>query len=244
VKWDSFFFYLNRVNAVLFALILIGFAWAFLQSQYGYPSDVIYSEEGQGFGSEREKLNSIIGQDVDTRDGTVVAYYESDEQSERKEMAGLVLVNPLINKSLTIASAQDEYLVDFNFLYDQGDEKRPVIGYIATVTDEAGFEKGEADLIIGALPAMTKTNVAEDVLFLDLPQVRSDGSLAVIMWPNQDQAELVAFRLNDGSVIDRAIITVPRINADTVSQGPGKAMDIGLLRQNDFGKFRGERLRF
>lgn len=231
--WDRFFFYLNRLNAVAFALLLLA-TIVFLAVQASRMPDEDYylsDETASDFGSSMERLNSIIGQGVETKGADIVAYYESDAQYERKELAGLILVNPETTETLQVADAGSELLVSFEFLFDQGIEDQPVVGYIARVATETGYEQGRSNLIIGALPAMTKTVVAENVVFVDLSTVRSDGTVAVIMWQEQDVGEVVAFNLTDGKVVDRARIEVPVTDPERLSQGPGKSFDASLLRR-------------
>ena len=231
--WEKFFFYLNRFNAIVFALLLVVGLFTIagaMVADWRYRESSVESD----FGLEMERVNSIIGQEVETRGAKVVAYYESDEASERKELAGLVLVNLETSETLRIASSGSEHLVDFEFLYDQGDEARPVVGYIARVASESQYREGRSNLVIGALPAMTRTEIARDVTFVDLPTVRSDGHLGLIMWQDQDVGEVIAFRLSDGQVVDRASVNVPRTDPERLSQGPGRADDPALTRRRDF----------
>lgn len=233
---EKFFFYLHRFNAVaLFLLILavtVSWAWQAWEMQK-YTGE--WDSDETDFGSKFEPSNSIIGQAQQTRDGEIVAYYDSDDDNERKENAGLVIVNSKSGKTLKIVEAGKELLVDFEFLFDQSADGRPVIGYIAKIANEAQFKAGRADLIVGGLPALSKNVVARDVQYADMPQVRSDGSVGIIIWQTDREAEVVGFNINDGNVTDRAKIDLPIIKDDQVSQGPGRAQDPELLRDPHFG---------
>nr|WP_298928474.1 hypothetical protein [uncultured Erythrobacter sp.] len=233
---EKFFFHLKRFNAIGLALFfIVVMVVAVLQLTSSNLDDVMYDDDVVGFGAERVGENSAIGQEVETRAGKLVAYYESDEDHERKELAGLVLVNLETSKTLELASAGSDHLVSFDFLFDQKAEEKPVIGYIARVATEQQYKVGRSSLIIGALPELTKNTIAEDVEFVDLPTVRSDGSVAMVMWQDQESAEIVSFRLTDGKVIDRAAIKLPIMDPKRVSQGPGRAMNPSLLRDPGFG---------
>ncbi len=178
-----------------------------------------------------ERENSLIGHAIETADGKIVAYYEGDDGDKRQVGAGMTIINQRTGQSLAFANQPGELLVNFDFLFDQGQEDKPVVGYIAMVSDEERFRAGKADLVIGAIPGMTKNTVAENVLFTDLPTVRSDGSLAVILWQQQNKAALVSFRIDDGAILDRAEIDLPQLEDDRVSQGPGRSFDSALLRR-------------
>lgn len=234
MSWEKFFFYLNRLNAVLILAVILTLGWVLLAELFRTHDDVIWhgSSPNSGFGADFNRTNSIIGQAEDTSDGEIVAYYEEDEDSsERRENAGLVLAHPKSGRTLAIAKARKDLLVDFNFLYDQGKPGGPVVGYIAKIASEADFREGKFDLVIGAIPEMTRNVVGEDLRFADLPQVRSDGTLGLIFWQTEDEAEMVGIRLEDGAVLDRASIDLPIIAEDRVSQGPGIADDSALKRQ-------------
>ncbi len=143
----------------------------------------------------------------------------------------MTIVNPATGKQLPVAAGADERLVDFAYLYDQNRKSGKVIGYIAKVSDIARFAAGKSDIVIGALPTMTRTVVARDIIFSDLPTVRSDGTLGIILWYTQDSAELVGFRLSDGKVVSRANVRLPVIEEDRISQGPGILEDDSLARR-------------
>jgi hypothetical protein len=77
------------------------------------------------------------------------------------------------------------------------------------------------DLVVGAFPTMTRSVVARNVRFSDLPQMRGDGSVGLLMWPEEGEAQLVAIRLADGAIVERAKVTLPTPKQNTLSQGPG-----------------------
>lgn len=239
MNWERFFFYLQRFNAILLALTLIGFLGFIAYNSWvihRFESD--WSDPGSesSFGSDFEPKTSVIGQAIDAKGGEIVAYFDSNGDGERADKAGVSLVDPKSGKTMQLGLAPGEILADIDYLYDQGRKNERVIGYIAKVSDEERWRNGRADIVIGALPAMTRNVVARDVVFTDLPTVRSDGTLGVILWQTEDSAELVSFRLEDGSVIDRAEISLPAIRVNRLSQGPGLADDAALRRDPNFGK--------
>ncbi|MBX7527028.1 hypothetical protein [Qipengyuania vesicularis] len=235
VTIDRFFHYLERFNAIAFFLLILGtsifVAGTFIQDRH-LTNDF---EDSGAFGSGQEKINSIIGHPVGTHGGQVVAYYEADDDFERQEEAGVVLVDPATGRQVMVAQSGRDLVVKFEFLFDQGDKDQPAIGYLAAISNRDDWEKGIADLVIGALPAMTRNVVATNVQFIDLPTVRSDGSVGVILWDEQSTARVVAFNLSDGSIIDQASLQIPPLLESRVSQGPGKASEPELRRDPNGG---------
>jgi hypothetical protein len=67
---------------------------------------------------------------------------------------------------------------------------------------------------------MTRSVVARNIRYSDLPRIRGDGSVGLLMWPEEDEAYLVAIRLQDGAISERAKVNLPALKEDTLSQAP------------------------
>ena len=68
---------------------------------------------------------------------------------------------------------------------------------------------------------MTRNLVARNIRYSDLPRVRGDGSVGMLMWPEEGEAYLVAIRLSDGKIIERTKVTLPTLKESALSQGTG-----------------------
>ena len=120
----------------------------------------------------------------------------------------------------------------FDLLYDQSRETGKVFGYLATIATPEQYKLGRADLIVGALPEMTRNVVVEDVLFVDMPQVRGDSSVGAIVWTEEDRAQLVSISPLEGRILDSAEVALPPLKNKKISQGPGITDDPYLARRS------------
>lgn len=234
MSWDRFFFYLHRVNALLFLAVLLFIGTVAVAERLRFGATDEYPSNPSDFGVNADGNRLRSGESVKTPNGDVAFYFEraEDDPFERRKYAGLSLVHPGSGKAIALAPGPEERLVRFEFLFDEALEERPVVGYVAMVSDDARFEDGRADIVIGALPGMTKTVVAQDILLMDMPTVRSDGSLGLVLWTADDQAELVGFRLDDGTVTERAKIELPALKSQRISIGKGGDTQIRNLRND------------
>lgn len=235
VNWERFFFCLGRFNAVAIALIVIGSAILMLLSGY-WPYSDDSRTEGRPYGSEHNKISRLIGQGIDTADGQLVAYYEEGDDNERDDLGGVTLVNPKSGESVELAVSPQDSLIMFELIVDHGGEEPKVVGYVASVASSSQYPQGRADLIVGALPAMTRTVVAEDVRYVDLPIVRGNNTVGMIVWPTEDDAKVIGVDLITGRIIDSAKIALPAPRSNTLSHGPGVADDPGLRRDPGYGR--------
>mgnify|MGYP000191192023 CR=1 FL=1 len=234
-----FFLHLQRFNTVaVFLGIVTIFTVVIYENYFSFAAQRTSAYSDSEFGNERESTNSIIGDPIETKSAELVAYYEESDLNERKTHAGITIVDPATNRTLEIAQRADERLISLDYIHNQGEKDGPVIGYIALVSSEKRLSSGRADLVLGALPAMTKNVVATDILYSDLPKVRGDGAIGVILWPEDDVARVTAFRLEDGSVIDSKQINLPQIKSNSLSQGPGIADDPSLRRDSEYSNVR------
>jgi hypothetical protein len=83
---------------------------------------------------------------------------------------------------------------------------------------------------------MTRTVVAEDVRYVDLPTVRGNNTVGMIVWPTEDDAKVIGVDLITGRIIDSAKIALPAPRSNTLSHGPGVADDPGLRRDPGYGR--------
>lgn len=224
MNWDRFFLYLGRFNTVVIALgvivLLALFGWqSYQQSQWDIASGS--NPDYPGFGADVPAGLPISGDEIATADGAIVAYYSSDEIHERGKGAGLTLVDPRTGRSILVGATARDAVIKFELLHDESREGKPAIGYVASVADEEQSRLGRTDLVVGALPALTRNVVARNLRYTDLPTVRGNGSIGVLVWPEEDEARFLAINLEDGTIIEQATIPLPEIRDNTLNQGPG-----------------------
>ena len=217
-RWDSFFLVVQRVSnmlVVLFILFLAAMAaWQWRESR-SFEEDY---ERKYGGGFERQLPYS--GQEIETAEGSLIAVFQDDgSPGERIELGGITITDPGSGKQIEIAP-EGAGVVQFELIFDKGNEGK-VVGYLATVATREQFREGRQDLVVGALPALTRTVVARDIRYSDLPRIRGDGSVGLLMWPEEGEAYLVAIRLQDGAIIERTKVKLPRLKQSTLSQGTG-----------------------
>ena len=220
-RWDKFFLVLQRLSSVLVILaagfLLTAGGWQWIEMRR-YEQEMGTDDRASGARAVR-KL-PYVGQQIETAGGSLIAIFQEDgDTHERVEFGGVTMTNPATGKAIELAP-NGASVIQFELIFEQGGGK--AVGYIATVATPRQYQEGRMDLVVGALPAMTRNLAAGDIRYSDLPQVRGDGSVGVLMWPEEGEAYLVAIRLVDGTIIDRTKVTLPALKKNTLSQGPGE----------------------
>lgn len=233
MNWERFFTYLGRFNTVAIALLILVFggmtAWGAYQD-WTWRTEAGGSAAYPGFGDDAPPGLPITGQEIKTANGTVAAYYQTDENDERLGGAGLTLIDVATGKSLMVGAAPNDAVIKFEIIHDQSRDDETAIGYIASVADEEQYRLGRTDFIVGSLTNLSRNIVARNVRYTDLPTVNGNGTIGVLLWPEDDQAQFVAVRLSDGAVITRTSVPLPAIRENTLSKGPGRS---SLEMRND-----------
>lgn len=219
MTWEKFFFYLYRVNAMALIVVLCA-AGVFIglellrnwQYQDELRDELFVSESGQ-------KL-PVTGEGIDVGDGEVVAYMEEEGNYERAEGGAVTLANPTNGRSVQVAENASDRVIQFEIFYEEEKTERKAYGWIATIATPEQFERGRIDVVVGTLPGMTRSVAAQEILFVDLPTVRGNGEIGVLLWPEKDTANFVAIRLRDGAIVERASIPLPWLGKETLSQSP------------------------
>jgi hypothetical protein len=178
-------------------------------------------EAGRGkYGGGFERKLPYSGQEIETADGSLIAIYQDDGNAgERIELGPITLADPGSGRQIEIAP-EGAGVVQFELIFDSGFNGKAV-GYLATIASAEQYRQGRQDLVVGALPALTRNVAARNLRYSDLPQIRGDGSVGLLMWPEEGQAYLVAIRLGDGAIVERAKVRLPTLRENTVAQGTG-----------------------
>jgi hypothetical protein len=221
-RWDRYFLVVQRTSSVLVLLLALGFLatlalnWLEFrryQREFGGDADT--------YGGKFERTLPYSGQQIETADGELIAIMQDDgEPGERIALGGITITNPTTGKFIEVSDDTAPNVVQFELIYDQGDDGK-VVGYLATVATRDQFEQGRQNLIVGALPAMTRNIVARNIRYSDLPRIRGDGSVGMLMWPEEGEAYLIAIRLGDGAIIGRTRVKLPTLKQNRLSQGTG-----------------------
>jgi hypothetical protein len=221
-RWERFFLVVQRTASIVVLLVAVAFV-GILVFQWlevrRYERE--FAGDADSYGGKYERTLPYSGQQIETSDGDLIAIMQDDGQpGKRAELGGITITNPTTGKFVEIAPGGTSEVVQFELIFDQGDDGKAV-GYLATVATPEQYERGRQDLIVGALPAMTRSLVARNIRYSDLPRIRGDGSVGLLMWPEEGEAYLVAIRLGDGAIIERTRVTLPTLKQDQLSQGPG-----------------------
>lgn len=224
MSWERFFKYLGRFNTAVIASLILVFGgmtvWQAYQD-WQWRTEAGESADYPGFGRDAPSGLPITGQEIKTANGTVAAYYQTDENDERFGGAGLTLIDVATGESLMVGASPNDAVIKFEIIHDQSRDDETAIGYIASVADEEQYRLGRTDFIVGSLTRLSRNVVARDVRYTDLPTVNGNGTIGVLLWPEDDEAQFVAVRLVDGSVIKRTSVPLPAIRENTLSKGPG-----------------------
>jgi hypothetical protein len=235
-RWDRFFVIVQRISSVLVILVAILFVGMLAQQWLAFREfDQVFEQEfepeRQEFGGKFERKLPYSGQEIETAEGSLIAIFQEGEtSSERVELGGITLTNPTTGTAIEVAPDAAASVVQFELIFDQGDEGK-VVGYLATIATPEQYEQGRMDLVVGALPAMTRNVAVRNIRYSDLPRIRGDGSVGLLMWPEEGEAWLVAIRLEDGAVIERTSVKLPVLRSNDLSQGPGDG-HFALGKQN------------
>lgn len=225
MNWERFFTYLGRFNTVAIALAILVFggiaAWGAYQ-EWKWRTESGESADYPGYGRDAPPGLPITGQEIKTVDGTVAAYYQTDENSERLGGAGLTLIDVATGKSILIGGGPNDAVIKFEIIHDQSRNDETAIGYIASVADAEQYRLGRTDFVVGSLTSLSRNVVPRNVRYTDLPTINGNGTIGVLLWPEDDEAQFVAVRLSDGSVIKRTSVPLPAIRENTLSKGPGR----------------------
>jgi hypothetical protein len=220
-RWERFFLVVQRTASVLVVLVAIAALAVLAEERFrSWRDDRTYGGPGS-YGSDFVPQLPYSAQEIETAEGPLIALMEHDETpGERIARGGITLTNPTSGKFLEVGDEAAPNVVQFELIFDQGDDGKAV-GYLATVASREQFADGRQDLIVGALPAMTRNVVARNIRYSDLPRIRGDGSVGLLMWPEEGEAYLIAIRLGDGAIIERTRVKLPTLKQNRLSQGTG-----------------------
>jgi hypothetical protein len=219
---ERFFLYTQRASSIAVLAVALAFG-AMLVVQWlevrRYERE--FAGGADSYGGKYERTLPYSGKQIETSDGELIAIMQDDgEPGERAELGGITITNPTTGKFIEIAPDGSGEVVQFELIFDQGEDGKAV-GYLATVATPEQYEQGRQDLIVGALPAMTRNVVARNIRYSDLPRIRGDGSVGMLMWPEEGEAYLIAIRLADGAIIERTRLKLPTLKQNELSQGTG-----------------------
>ena len=219
---ERFFLYVQRAASIVVLLVALAFAGLLVfQWLEVRRFERQFAADADSYGGKYERTLPYSGQQIETSHGDLIAILQDDgEPGERAELGGITITNPTTGKFVEVAPQGAGDVVQFELIFDQGDDGKAV-GYLATVATPEQYEQGRQDLIVGALPAMTRNVVARNIRYSDLPRIRGDGSVGLLMWPEEGEACLIAIRLADGAIIERTRVKMPTLKQNQLSQGRG-----------------------
>jgi hypothetical protein len=224
MNWDRLFHYLMRVNAIGIFLFL---AFAGSTIIYQWLESRYFSPRQSAWGSDTKHKALYTGQELKTRNGSVISYEVADSEGMgRREGGNVSFVNMKTGSSLKVAP-ENSSVVNWEILFSPGSNDRVAVAYMAFVSTSEQFKNGRMDLVVGTLPDLQQSTVARNILYGDLPTVQGDGSLAIIMWPDEDTAVFVTVDLTSGKILSRNQVPLPRVGHSMTTEKGG----LGVLSQ-------------
>lgn len=214
-RWDGFFRILHRVNAVIiFGFVVFALFMTFREQMRAWERGYGSFANESAYGSD----DSYSGREIETAEGQIVAY-EADEYMDARAKLGanVSLTNMTTGESIQIAP-EGYSVINWQLLERDGEnEPRVAVGYLAFIADAEQFEQGRFELVVGTFPTLSRITVAQDILYGDLPTVHGDGSVALIVWAENDQAEFVLIDLASGEIVERRAVPLPRVGDNELS---------------------------
>lgn len=209
-KLDTFFVLLNRFNAIgigIALVCLVVFGIAALYSMFQEPPR-------EYFGSSDHKAGSYAGEEIQTANGPVAAYGigNLDGGWGSSQSPNLSLVHLASGRKRLILPDDDKRrIIRFETIESSPSSRKPLArAYIALAIDAAEKAEGKIDLIVGTLPDLNQATVARNLAAVDLATLYGSDTLAIIIWPKPDQAQLVTIDLGSLEIKATEVIPLPQ----------------------------------
>jgi hypothetical protein len=166
--------------------------------------------------------SNVSGEEYETSQGKVVAYLPNGIGEFPGEVLGsnVSLVHLQSGRTAqVIPPGSSKKVAAWQVL--QSNER--AVAYLARVADTKQFTAKRADIVIGSLPGFQQIVIARNAPYADSPTVYGD-TLAVIVWPDEDEAQLVTVDLKTMQITRTQRVEVPTpVPPAAQSAGTGKA---------------------
>ena len=203
----KFFGWLNRVNAIGIFCVLAYAVFTWVASDIAYR-DVYYGDAK--FGNEnRDSDGGYVADEYETTGGPVQVYMYGDppNMDDGRVSSGMTLVDARSGRQTSILDkGENALLASFEVIENSQSQ---AIAYLARITDEAGYAKGRAKLVVGSFETFEQIEIAKDAPFVDAKALTNDGKLALVYWPDDTSARLVTIDLSDMSIADAQGLDMP-----------------------------------
>jgi|GEM_PF-2065913 len=221
--------WMTRFNTVALTFILASIIVFFICDQYRHWTFTSEGRLGNGMSGERygaaaAPATPMSGQEIRTPGGDLVSYYvaEDAESFEWDEGQNISIVNLSNGNSYKILADDDPRAVlDWQLIRKDGENPIVYVGYVAWAATKEQYDQGRADLLVSALPNVKQYTLGTNIKYAYLPKVMGDESMAIIMWPEEDEANFVSFDLETGMIIERKEIDLPKFKKNFLSMNHG-----------------------
>lgn len=170
------------------------------------------TESSQSYGYELVvPVANYGGEEIETRDGRVIKYRQSDpyDEYEDAEGANATFVDMATGNSQLVVPKDSDLMVFYlNVVYSKSDPDIG-IGYVARVGTKTDYAKGRIDVIVGRFSDLYQSTVFQNVRFVDSPTNVSDDSISMIVWHQDDQAKHVVIDVNSFEMTNSKNIDLP-----------------------------------
>lgn len=223
-KLDTFFFLLNRFNAIGIAIALMCSVIAGASALYS----LLQEPPQEYFGNSDHKAGSYAGEEIQTANGPVAAYGIGDLDGGRGsgQSPNLSLVHLASgSKRLILPNDGKRRIIRLETIESSPASRQPLArAYIALAVDTADKAEGKIDLIVGTLPDLRQATVARNLAAVDLATLYGSDKLAIIIWPNPDHAQLVTIDLGSLRIKATEVIPLPQPQDTKATNDTGRAV--------------------
>ncbi|WP_373492056.1 hypothetical protein [Parasphingorhabdus sp.] len=226
---SKIYLWMTRFNTVALTIILVILAFLFIHDRYQIW---FYSDHGRlndgtasdSFGAAARPAMPISGQEMRVPGGTLVSYYfaEDSQNYEWDKGQNITIVDLRDGSSHKLLEDNDpRAIINWELIEKNGENPSMYLGYVAWASTKEQYDQGRADLLISAFPDVKQHTIARNVKYAYLPKVSGNSSIAIIMWPEEDEANYVSFDLKSGEIIEKKKIELPKLEVNFLSLNNG-----------------------
>ncbi|MDP4539609.1 hypothetical protein Q9K01_08245 [Qipengyuania sp. DY56-A-20] len=227
MKWDAFFQYLERFNAiVLFCFLAFASVatalWFFTLGADGFDQGYHDPYAEQGFANQTK----YEGEEIELEDGLVVKYQIEDEDEYDLDVAGsnISLTNMQTGDShLVLPADSAQIILRWQTIGREGENDEHPSAYLAFTGTEEDYAAGLLDVVVGRLSDFEQRTLAQRVHFVDAPRMIDKSTLSMIVWTTPDDAR---FWLVDLATLEKTLDRKVEVPA------PGRIMNSGATNDD------------
>lgn len=230
MAWASkIYHWMTRFNTVALSVILTALIVLFIYDRFQHWT---YTNDGrlgdgtssESFGAAAAPATPMSGQEIRTPGGDLVSYYlaEDADSYEWDKGQNISIVNLSNGISYKVLADEDpRAVINWELIEKDGENPIVYVGYVAWAATKEQYDQGRADLLVSAFPNVKQHTLGKNIKYAYLPKVMGDDRMAIIMWPEEDEANFVSFNLETGKTIEKKKIDLPKLKKNFLSMNSG-----------------------